>query len=207
MKIGMNEIVGGIEDAATKKIARELVRDGFFVEREYLPPEGIGIRFDLYAEKGGDRRLYELKLGKNKIQSKQFERLQAEARRLGAKLYIVYLETPRSKEIDFEGLEQIICEDLVNDLPSELDSLSTHTTIEDVDNVEIDAIRISDGIAILEGSGTINVCLQFGSNSDLRKNDGVEDADSVDFFFKLSIDMSSNKIEKRYYKIDISQSE
>lgn len=206
MKIGMSEILSAIEDAAAKKITRELAKEGFFVKRGYFPSEGNEIQFDLYAERGKDRRVYELKLGKNKIQSKQFVRLQAEARRLEAKLYIVYLETPRSKEIDFEGLEEIIYEDLVNDLPSELDSLSTHTTIEDVDNVEISVIRISDGIAILEGSGTINVCLQFGSNSDLRKNDGVEDVDSVDFFFKLSIDMSSCKIEKRYYKIDISQS-
>ena len=39
--------------------------------------------------------------------------------------------------------------------------------------------------------------------SDLRNNDAVEDVGSVDFFFKLSIDITTNEVIKHYYKIDI----
>ena len=203
MKIGMNEILRGIEYTAIQKITKELVRDGFIVKNEFPPGQDNRLFFDLYAEKGEDKRIYELKIGKNRIHKKQFAELQSEAKRLGAKLYIVYLEIPRSKEVNFEGLDQIIYEDLLNDFPSEIDGLSTHTTIESIEDLEINSINISDSIAKLTGSGTINVHLQFGSRSDLRHNDAVEDAGSVDFFFKLSIDVTTNEVIKHYYKIDI----
>lgn len=196
MKIGMNEILRGIEYTAIQKITKELERDGFSINKEYSI-------FDLYAEKGDDKRIYEFKIGKNRIQKRLFIALQEEAKRLGAKLYIVYLEIPRSKEVDFEGLDQIIYEDLLNDFPSEIDALSTHTTIESIEDIEIDSINISDSIVKLTGSGTINVHLQFGSRSDLKNNDAVEDVGSVDFFFKLSVDVANNEVIKRYYKIDI----
>ena len=196
MKIGMNEILRGIEYTAIQKITKELERDGFSINKEYSI-------FDLYAEKGDDKRIYEFKIGKNRIQKRQFIALQEEAKRLGAKLYIVYLEIPRSKEVDFEGLDQIIYEDLLNDFPSEIDALSTHTTIESIEDIEIDSINISDSIVKKTGSGTINVHLQIGSRSDLKNNDAVEDVGSVDFFFKLSVDVANNEVIKRYYKIDI----
>ena len=203
MKIGMNEILRGIEYTAIQKITKELVRDGFIIKNEISPKHDNRVLFDLYAEKGEDKRIYELKIGKNRIQKKQFAALQAEAKRLGAKLYIVYLEIPRSKEVDFEGLDQIIYEDLLNDFPSEIDGLSTHTTIESVEDIEIDSVNISDSIVKLTGSGSIYVHLQFGSRSDLKNNDTVEYIDSVDFFFKLSIDVVTNDVIKHYYKIDI----
>jgi len=138
MKIGMNEILSGIEYTAIQKITQELVGDGFIVKNEFSPEQDNRLFFDLYAEKGEDKRIYELKIGKNRIQKKQFAELQSEAKRLGAKLYIVYLEIPRSKEVNFEGLDQIIYEDLLNDFPSEIDGLSTHTTIESIEDLEID---------------------------------------------------------------------
>lgn len=203
MKIGINEIISGIEYTAIQKITKELVRNGFVVRNQFSSSQNSRLVFDLYAEKDEDKRIYELKIGKNKIQKKQFAALQAEAKKLGAKLYIVYLEIPRSKEIDFEGLDQIIYESLLDDFPGEIDSLSTHTTIESVEDIEIDSINISDRIVKLTGSGTINVHLQFGSRSDLKNSDAIDDVSAVDFFFKLSIDISNNEVIKHYYKIDI----
>lgn len=205
MKLGMNEIISGIEHTAIQKISNGLISEGFVVKIEHPSFSDNGMFFDLYAEKGEDKRIYELKIGKNRIQKNQFEALQKEAKRLGAKLYIVYLEVPRSKEIEFEGLEQIIYEDLLSNFPSEIDSLSTHSTIEEVSDIEIDSINISNRIVKLTGSGRIYIHLQFGSRSDLRNGDAIEDAYSTDFFFKLSVDMSSNEIVKHYYKIDIEQ--
>ena len=99
MKLGMNEIISGIEYTAIQKITSGLINEGFTVKNEYPSSADNGILFDLYAEKGEDKRIYELKIGKNRIQKKQFEALQKEAKRLGAKLYIVYLEVPRSNHI------------------------------------------------------------------------------------------------------------
>ena len=203
MKIGMNEILQGIEHSAVQKITKELIKDGFSVtDKYYLQSDNKKVRFDLYAEKGSDRRIYELKIGKNKIQNKQYLALQDAAKSMEARLYIVYLEVPHSKEIEFDGLEQMIYEDLINDLPSEIDCLSTHTTIDSIDNVEIDSINISTDTINVSGSGTININLQFGSNMDLKHGDGIEEGDSMDFHFRLTIDSNKKQITKHYYKID-----
>lgn len=204
MKIGMNEILRGIELTAIEKIKRELVKEGFVVKKDFKTSEDK-FPIDLYAERGEDKRIYELKIGKNRIQKKQYAMLQAEAKRLGAKLYIVYLEVPRSKEVTFNGLDKIILEDLLDNYPFEIDGLSTHTTIESVEDVEIDTMEIASGIARITGSGSINIRLWFAPRSDIPNSKPVEDYGNVGFFFKLSISLSDNTIVKRYYKIDIEE--
>lgn len=201
MKIGMQEVLSGIEQTAIKKISKELTKKGFNVNEYFRPFEG-DLECDLYAENGEDKRIYELKIGKNRIQKKQYAKLQTAAKRLGAKLYIVYLEVPRSKDITFEGIEQIVQEDLQCDLPVELTGMSTHTTIDSIDDIEIDTVNISNGVICVTGSGNIGVTLWFAPGSNVPDSMPIEDQDMVGFFFKLSIDLSNNKVLKRYYKID-----
>ncbi len=203
MKLGMSEIIGGIEQVAMNKITNSLTEQGFVVRKDYTLPNSNKMVFDIYAEKGSDKRVYELKLGKNKIQSKQFIKLQDGAKQLGAKLFIVYLEIPKTQAIEFAGIENIIYQDLIDNFPSELDAMSTHTTIESVDNLDIETISVDGSVATITGAGTINVELQFGSRSDLHNGDAIIDSNSIDFFYKISIDVSTNCVVKHYYKIDI----
>lgn len=203
MKLGMSEIIGGIEQVAMNKITNSLTEQGFVVRKDYTLPNSNKVVFDIYAEKGSDKRVYELKLGKNKIQSKQFIKLQDGAKQLGAKLFIVYLEIPKTQAIEFAGIENIIYQDLIDNFPSELDAMSTHTTIESVDNLDIETISVDGSVATITGAGTINVELQFGSRSDLHNGDAIIDSNSIDFFYKISIDVSTNCVVKHYYKIDI----
>lgn len=202
MKLGMNDILGGIEYAAKQKIAKTLEREGFSVYDNIRAEQNDRRELDLYAVKGEDRRIYELKIGKNRIQQRQYLSLQEAAKKLNAKLYIIYLEIPRSKEIEFEGLEQIILEDLLQEVPNEIDSLSTHTIIDSVDGIDLDSIHFSDGLVKISGSGILNVNLQYGSRSDLRNNDAIEGSSAIGFFFKLSINAANNVVSKRYYKFD-----
>lgn len=201
MKIGMQEVLRGIEQTAIKKISTELTRKGFTVHEHFSIFNGE-IKCDLYAENGEDKRIYELKIGKYRIQKTQYTTLQTVAKHLGAKLYIVYLEVPRSKNISFEGLAQIIQTDLQCELPVEIAGMSTHTTIDSVDDIEIDTLNISDGVISVTGSGNIGVTLWFTPRSDILNSTPNEDHDMVGFFFKLSIDRANNKVLKRYYKID-----
>lgn len=201
MKIGMQEVLSGIEQTAIKKISKELTKKGFTVNEHFRLFDNK-IVCDLYAENGEDKRIYELKIGKNRIQKKQYSMLQSAAKQLGARLFIVYLEVPRSKKISYDGLEQIIKEDLQYDLPVELAGMSTHTTIDSIDDIEIDTLNIANGLINITGSGNIGVSLWFTPKNDIPNNLAIEDQDVVGFFFKLSIDISNNKVLKRYYKID-----
>ena len=194
MKIGMNEVIGGIEKVAMDRIKEGLEKEGFNVTTNK--------NFDIYAEKETDRRIYELKLGKNKIQKKQYVKLQKKAEELGAKLYIVYLEIPYSKSIEFDGLNELLYENIINNFPNELDILSTHTYIEEISDIDISSIEITDNGLKANGSGSMYLRLQYGSDSDIKSDIGAEDYMTVDFFFKVTVNVSLDSITKAYYKFD-----
>ena len=88
MKLGINEIREGIHEAAILKIERQLNREGFDVKRNYSI-EDSNIEVDLFAYNNVEKRIYEFKIGHNKIQNKQFQLLQRYSRDIGAKLFII----------------------------------------------------------------------------------------------------------------------
>lgn len=200
MKIGMPEILRGIELTALEKISRELKKQGF----EIMTESSKMVGYDLYAEKGDDRRIYELKIAKKKISERKYLELQSLANEKKAKLYLVYLEVPVSKEIEFEELDQILYYDIINDLPSELDSLSTHTVVESIENIELDSIRINKDIIKLKGSASAYLELVFGSRSDFNNGDGISESMTVDFSFTLNLDRETDAVRYRNYRFDLS---
>ncbi len=201
MKIGLKEIQKGIYLAAKERICSELVKQGFKVLEEKTSATQ-NYKYDIYAEKDNEKRIYELKIGKNKIYKNHLALLQSEAKSINAKLFIIYLEVPKSKEIEYDNLEQIIYENLSNNFPEELDTLSTHTSIESVNSIDIESINVeSDGIR-LSGSASLNLDLQFGSNYDMKNGDGLQESFTVDFSFRIKI--CNDIIVKSYYKFDLS---
>ena len=195
MKIGMKEVLSGISYSAEQKLKKELQEMGFKISDDKI--------CDIFAEKGDDRRLYELRVGKYKMQKRVFYELQAYAKEKKAKLYIVYLEVPKTTEVEFEGIEDILFRDFENNTPTEIDSLSTHAYMESVDNVSIDSISILSYTIKVAGTGTLNLELQYGSRSDLKNDNGWVESQSVDFFFRIEVD-NDRRIRKRYYKFDVS---
>lgn len=201
MKIGLNEIQKGIYLAAKERICSELVKQGFKVFEEKISATKK-YKYDIYAEKDNEKRIYELKIGKNKIYKNHLALLQSEAKSINAKLFIIYLEVPKSKQIEYDNLEQILFENLSNNFPAELDALSTHTSIESVNNIDIESISVQSDEIRLSGSASLDLDLQFGSDYDLRNGDGVEESFTFDFSFRIRI--RNNNIVKSYYKFDLS---
>ena len=201
MKLGINEIREGIHEAAILKIERQLNREGFDVKRNYSI-EDSNIEVDLFAYNNVEKRIYEFKIGHNKIQNKQFQLLQRYSRDIGAKLFIIYLEVPHSKRIAFNGIEDIIFGHMTEFPPVELLELATHVNITDIANIDINAMDVDDEIIHIRGSGSIFVDTQFGSPSDLYKNNGVEEHLEFEFWFRLKLNVAEKKILNSYYKID-----
>lgn len=103
---------------------------------------------------------------------------------------------------NLDDLGTIIEDDMRNDVPSELDSLSTHTYIDSVENIHISSKEIKSDIATVEGSGTVYVELQFGSDMDKRNGDGLTESMSFDFSFQIEIDLVKKIVISREYDID-----
>lgn len=178
------------------QLKNELIALGFNVKED--AELGGMTHVDLYAEKGDDKRIYEIKIGeKNLIPQELFDKLQSKAKELGAKLYIVNAKLPKSSTATFEGIEDIICEDMINDFPSDLDILSHTTRIESVDNVVIEEQNIRKQGFHLEGYGYVNVSLQFVGDRDKDVDDFTE-RQSFYFDFILELDRENNVIKSEY---------
>lgn len=203
MKLGMSEIKEGIYQAALNKTMRQLQLAGFIVEPDFVFYRGE-IRVDLFAHNQVEKRIYEFKFSRNRIQRTQLARLQELAKDIGARLYVIYLETPQSKEIVFDGIENILCDDISEDPPQEICELCTHFYISEVEDVDITSITISDEIVNLSGNANLLVELQFGSHSDRKNGDALEETLEFEFTFKLKLDVAKRSILHSYYKFDTS---
>ncbi|MDR3246483.1 MAG: hypothetical protein LBT50_08635 [Prevotellaceae bacterium] len=57
--------------------------------------------------------------------------------------FIVAIATPpKEKTLEINNIESLLFSCVIADLPSELDKLSTHTTVDEISEVEIDEIKI-----------------------------------------------------------------
>lgn len=78
-----------------------------------------------------------------------------------------------------KALTAKFCEDFFDDL----DCLSTHTRPQSADDVAVTINSIDSAQIIFSGSGSVSCDLQYGSDGDCRRGDGVEIADSYPFTF------------------------
>lgn len=184
------KMIMGME--AEKQIMDELIALGYRVTR--------GEAYDLYAEKGDDKRIYEIKIG-TKIDRRQYDRLQKIAREKDAELYVVNMKLNDPKSIEYEEISRILFEDLESDFPDELDLLSTHTRIDSVDDVNLYSIDIKPGKMILSGDAHIAVTLQWGSDREIEDDDRMEQS----FYFEFEIVLDrEDKIINRAYNFNLN---
>lgn len=78
-----------------------------------------------------------------------------------------------------EKLTEIFCEEFFDDL----DCLSTHTRPQSAEYIEVTIDSIDADFIRFSGTGSVLCDLQFGSDGDCRRGDGVEFSDSYPFTF------------------------
>ena len=200
MRLEYSDIINSLHLVAIKKVALSLKKQGYSVKEEYRIDQ---FWVDLFAEKGGEKEIYEFKIGNKAISKEQYEKLQTLARKNSAKLKIVYVFPPQLQTIiQFDLLPEIIFNDLFFSIPSELDCLSTHTRPESIKNLIIDKVIIEKEQINVSGSAEVEVSLQFGSDGDYNRGDGIVDYSSYGFTFALSLNNRMELVE-RYYNWEI----
>lgn len=83
-----------------------------------------------------------------------------------------------------DALTQEVSDALYENVYDALDELSTHTSVDEAQVEDFRVAEIGSDLIRLEGKGTVGVRLQYGSNSDLKKDIGVVTGDSFPFNFK-----------------------
>ena len=184
------------KNAMIMQYTEKLQQQGFSVVVEKQSPA------DLYAEKEDEKRIYEFKYYGNKRYDRgAISRIKKYADSIDAKLFMVYISRYKEKDIIFDNLDIKLTSFMANDeLPSKLNSLSTHTVICEVNIDSINYINITDSIKV-SGNATISVELQFGSNADCRNDDGVISTDSFPMIFDIELDTELN-IHSCHVEID-----
>lgn len=168
-------------EAAIIEKEKELIEKGYTIvkgQKEY----------DLMATKDKEMFIFEFKYRKSNDERnrEQFRRFIEYAKRLGAEPVVVYLSEPTRVEADFEGLDEIILNYLINEGVDEIDCLSTHSRIEEIYIERLTLVNINLNQIYIEGDANISVSLQYGSDRDNR--DEEEDyGDSFPMAFKLTM--------------------
>lgn len=192
MEINKQLLYRNLHFLAIEQLAEEYTEMGYKVEKG----SKIGkFQTDLIAIKDDEKIVIEVKAGRMDIsKKKELAKLADYINSLGGyKFKVVIATPPKEKNIQISEFEDMIFESLINDLPPELDELSTHTTIETVSDVEIHDLIIhrKNDINVI-GQGVVEVRIQFGSDGDARRGDGHFQYESFPFDFDLYLSYGSD---------------
>lgn len=107
-----------------------------------------------------------------------------------------------SEKMTYREIESFLYDDISDHvyhdyLDSELDVLSTHTRIENVNGIEFEITDIDKDYIYIEGTAELEVNLQNGSDSEMERGDGF--AFDMTFYLDFSVKIDiSNLNEKEY---------
>ncbi|MBB3871665.1 hypothetical protein [Brevundimonas mediterranea] len=93
-----------------------------------------------------------------------------------------------------EAIDEQVMDRMISETIAELDELSTHTFIDEIQVEDISVVEIGPEQIHLEVEGVVYVTLQYGSGSDVRRGDGATMDDS--YPFEATVIVSSIDPEK-----------
>jgi hypothetical protein len=152
---------------------------------------------DLIARKGKETIVIEIKAGRLSAERKKaIAELSNYVREQGDYKFLVAVAThPKQKKIEIIQLAELISEYLLEEFPDELSELATHVRLDEVSDIELDSVEIKDLEIFVDGSGVVSVELQYGSDGDQARGDGVKTSDSFPFEFEVTLAYRDEKLE------------
>ena len=162
MKIDRQYLKKYYHRAAVDQLCEQYKRRGYKVTVE----ERVGdYRVDMVARKDNTIIFFEVKTGDVRAETKTRIKQQAsflKEKYPGSKFFLIAVRYPEEDTIVIDNIEEIVYDYLVGSgIPSDLDELSTHTTIEDVESISVNSIEISNDNILIECEGRIGVQLDY----------------------------------------------
>lgn len=108
------------------------------------------------------------------------------------KFLVIIATPPKEKKLSIDNIENELFNWFSDDIPDELSSLATHISIDEIIDIDIDEINISDRYIFVKGDGVVKVLLQYGSHGDQLRDDGVKLYDSFSFDFDITMEYLKN---------------
>lgn len=111
------------------------------------------------------------------------------------------LTTSLEKHID-----RTIIDNLFYDTIGSIDYLATHYTVDSYSVDEIKLLNLDDSIVYFKATGFVDVKLQYGSDGDMRRGDGMTMSESFpftgDFYGKIIDKMTKFELETETFEVD-----
>lgn len=171
MKPLKDYLIKNFEKSTLEQIADDYREKGYTIKR------GVRVgpyKVDLSARKDDEAIYIELKTHSENPEAKR--RIKAlmdyfKKNEPNAKFIVAISRIPELKEIKFDEIETILSDFFTINVPPDLDILSTHTRIDEVHQVNINAISIQQGNFYITCNGMVDVSLQYGSDSEQEIGD------------------------------------
>ena len=191
-----------LEAAKIEELAETLRAEGFDV----LTSTGPEPSFDLVARRGQESLAFEVK-ARSRLQSAlpaihELRRRATEEGFTGFRLVVV--NPPRTVDVQIDGLEALLSEELSENLPEDLNRLSSGTRVEDVSNIEIERVNVSPSGVQVSGWGAVDVELRHGTGSETQ---GLTTSSGFPFHFDVVLSPDLSRItESKDIRVDVSSS-
>lgn len=175
MEINWQYKIRAVIEAAIAEMADKYRKHGYEIRTDYKLGD---YHVDLYCEKDGEKLALEFKALRRHDYAR-IEAMREYAKANGIHFRLEIVRVPVDKHIYVEGLEETLERHFNNDMPSDLDCLSTHTRVVEVEQAVLTSLKLRsiDEIEICGGSEVIaDLCFD---NDDDRC-----DTNSYPFTFK-----------------------
>lgn len=189
-----------LESAKQAELAAQLRQNGFSVETDKQQGD---LHFDLVATKDGRTIVYEFKSArKAKLDRATMKRIQEAAKAAGFEFRIIVVNPPPRVNVEINNLSSQLLDHVVNqEFPQELYSLASNVMIDDLADIEISDIRVSESGINVKGTGTIEVTLEYGGGA---ARDGVTSSDAYPFRFAASLESDNTLRSVDEFVVDTS---
>lgn len=158
-----------------------------------------GVEFDAVVQKNEKAIAFEISTAPlSQEQVNRINNLHETAKSLGYEFRVITIANPEKATIEIEWLKDVLFEYLQYEEHGLTDSLSTHASYDEIGELVIKSIQITDSKAQILISGDVSVTLQYGSESD----NGILEHEILPFNGELLLNLRDNKIEHAELKID-----
>lgn len=175
MEINKHYKIKAAVDAAIAEMTDSYRKQGYNVNTDFKLGD---YHVDLYCEKEGTKLAFEFKT-RERSDYERIEAMREIAKENDIHFRVVIVRIPVDKHISVEGIEETLEQYFINDMPSDLDSLSTHTRVIEVEQAVLTSIELKS-IDEIEISGNSEVVVDLCFDND----DDHCDTESYPFTFK-----------------------
>ena len=163
------------ERAAFEEMKERYQKQGYEIRTDYKLGD---FQVDLFCEKGNLRFAFDFKARK-RLNHARIEAMRKIANENDIHFRVVIVRIPVDKHISVEGIEETLEQHFITEIPCDLDSLSTHTRVVEVEQAVLTSIELKS-LEEIEISGNSDVVVDLCFDND----DDHCDTESYPFTFK-----------------------